>query len=208
MSELKTVMHPLAQSKLTLLRDKNTNKKEFRELVSELTALLFYEATRDMSLREVSVETPFSSCTCNTLNSDIALVPILRGGLGMVEGIVELAPNAKIGHIGLYRDPNTLRPVEYYCKLPKADDSIEIFVLEPMAATGGTASAAITFLKERGFKKIKYICLICTPEAVAKIQSEHPDADIYTAAVDRKINEEGYIIPGLGDAGDRMFGTR
>ncbi len=208
MSELVILDHPLAQSKLTLLRDKNTNKKEFRELVSEISALLFYEATKDMELTDTKVETPMGEAECKTLSKDIAVVPVLRAGIGMTDGILNLAPNAKIGHIGLYRDPNTFMPIEYYCKLPQASDDIEIFLLEPMSATGGTASAALTFLKERGFKNIKYLCLICTSQGVEKLSKEHPDVDIYAASLDRTVSEDGYIIPGLGDAGDRMFGTK
>ena len=193
MSDLFIIDHPLVQSKLALLRDKNTNNKEFRELVSEVSGLLAYEATRDMEVKTENIETP---------------LPILRAGIGMVDGIVNLIPNARVGHIGLYRDPNTLMPIEYYCKLPEYSDNIEMFVLEPMMATGGTASAAVQFLKERNFKNIKYICLICTPDGVQKLQADHPDVDVYAAAMDRTISEDGFIIPGLGDAGDRMFGTK
>ena len=207
MSNLCIVEHTLVQSKLAHLRSKDTNNKEFRELVSEISALLFYEATKDMTVKDVKVTTPLGEADCKALDNEIGVVPILRGGLGMVEGIVDLMPNAKIGHIGLYRDPNTFMPIEYYCKLPEGDD-IEMFVLEPMMATGGTASAAIQFLKERNIKKIKYICLICTPDGVQRLQEDHPDVDVYTAALDRAISDDGYIVPGLGDAGDRMFGNK
>lgn len=207
MSNLCIVEHPLVQSKLAHLRNKETNNKEFRELVSEISALLFYEATKDMAVKSVKVTTPRGEAECKVLDNEIGIVPILRGGLGMVEGIVDLMPNAKIGHIGLYRDPNTFMPIEYYCKLPEGED-IEMFVLEPMMATGGTSSAAIQFLKERNVKKIKYICLICTPDGVKRLQEDHPDVDVYAAALDRAISEDGYIVPGLGDAGDRMFGTK
>lgn len=207
MSNLCIVEHPLVQNKLAHLRNKDTNNKEFRELVKEISALLFYEAAKDLSLKEVDVTTPKGEARCRVLDKEIGIVPILRSGLGMVEGIVDLMPNAKVGHIGLYRDPNTFMPIEYYCKLPEGDD-IEMYVIEPMMATGGTASAAIQFLKERNFKDISYICLICTPDGVKKLQKEHPDVDVYAAAIDRAISEDGYIVPGLGDASDRMFGTK
>ncbi len=207
MSNLYIAEHPLVQSKLARLRNAETNNKEFRELISEISALLCYEATRDMAVKDINVTTPLGEAKCKTLDLDIGIVPILRGGLGMVDGIVSLIPNAKIGHIGLYRDPNTFQPIEYYCKLPDVEH-LEVFVLEPMMATGGTASAAIQFLKERKAKNIKYICLICTPDGVSKLQKDHPDVDVYTAALDRAINENGYIVPGLGDAGNRMFGTK
>ena len=208
MSDLFIIKHPLVQSKLALLRDKNTNNKEFRELVSEVSGLLAYEATRDMEVKTENIETPFAPAEAKTMDKEIGLVPILRAGIGMVDGIVNLIPNARVGHIGLYRDPNTLMPIEYYCRLPEYSDNIEMFVLEPMMATGGTASAAVQFLKERNFKNIKYICLICTPDGVQKLQADHPDVDVYAAAMDRTISEDGFIIPGLGDAGDRMFGTK
>ena len=208
MSYLSIVEHPLVQSKLTRLRSKETNNKEFRELVNEISALLCYEATREISTKSVDIETPLGNATCKTLAHDIAVVPILRSGLGMVDGIVNLIPNAKIGHIGLYRDPNTFTPIEYYCKLPEQVEHLEALLLEPMMATGGTASAAIQFLKETNIKTIKYISLICTSKGIQKLQEDHPDVDVYTAALDREINEDGYIIPGLGDAGNRMFGTK
>jgi uracil phosphoribosyltransferase len=208
MSNLFIIEHPLVQSKMALLRDKNTNNKEFRELVNEISGFLAYEATKDMSLQEVDIETPLAATKAKTLDKEIGVVPILRAGIGMVDGILRLIPNAKIGHIGLYRDPNTLMPIEYYCKLPSQSDDIEMFVLEPMMATGGTACAAVEFLKERGFKNIKYLCLICTPDGVKKMQEVHPDVDVYAASLDPAINDNGFIEPGLGDAGDRMFGTK
>lgn len=208
MSNLYVIEHPLVQSKLARLRNKDTNNKEFRELVSEISALLCYEATRDMTTKDIKIETPLAEADGKEMNLDIGIVPILRAGIGMVEGIIDLIPNARVGHIGLYRDPNTFMPIEYYCKLPDNVDNLEIFVLEPMMATGGTASAAIQFLKERNAKNIKYMCLICTADSVKKLQEDHPDVDVYCAALDRQISEDGYIIPGLGDAGDRMFGTK
>jgi uracil phosphoribosyltransferase len=208
MSELYVIEHPLVQSKLARLRNKDTNNKEFRELVSELSTLLCYEATKDMAKTKIQVETPLGIAECETMALDLGVVTIFRSGIGMVDGMLSLAPNAKVGHIGIYRDPNTFMPVEYYCKLPENIEDLEVFVLEPMMATGGTASAAIQFIKERNAKNIKYICLICTPDGVKKLQEDHPDVDVYCAALDRQISEDGYIVPGLGDAGDRMFSTK
>lgn len=208
MSELYVIDHPLMQGKLARLRDKNTNNKEFRELVKEVSNLLSYEATRDMTKKNIQVETPLGSADCQAMEKDLAVVTILRSGIEMAEGVLSLVPTAKVGHIGIYRDPNTFMPVEYYCKLPQNIDELEVIVIEPMMATGGTASAAIQFLKERNAKNIKYICLICTPDGVKKLQNDHPDVDVYCAALDRQISEDGYIVPGLGDAGDRMFGTK
>jgi uracil phosphoribosyltransferase len=208
MSELNIMDHPLIQSKLAHLRCADTNRKEFRELVNETASLLCYEATRDMPLQKVEVTTPLGKAEGSTLGVEICVVPILRAGLGMIDGILKMLPTAKVGHIGLYRDPNTFMPVEYFCKVPKDSEHTEIFVVDTMMATGGTASAAIQFLKERGFKKIKFICLICSPTGVQKLQADHDDVDIYCAAMDRQVNEDGYIVPGLGDAGDRMFGTK
>ncbi|MBQ7265104.1 MAG: uracil phosphoribosyltransferase [Firmicutes bacterium] len=208
MSELIIAEHPLVQSKLALLRDKNTNKKEFRELVAEITSLLCYEAMKNTPVKDVEIETPYAKVQAKELSKQIGVAAVLRGGLGMVDGVVRMVPNARIGHIGLYRDPGTFTPIEYYCKLPEAADDIEMLLLEPMTATGGTASAAVTFLKERGFKSIKYLSLISTPEGVKKLQEDHPDVDVFTAALDRQVSEDGYIIPGLGDAGERMFGTK
>ena len=201
--------HPLIQHKISLLRDKKTGTNEFRKLVEEIAMLEGFEAMGDLELEDIEVETPIETCmTPMIAGRKLAIVPILRAGLGMVSGILALVPTAKVGHIGMYRDEETHEPHEYYCKLPEYSDNIEMFVLEPMMATGGTASAAVQFLKERNFKNIKYICLICTPDGVQKLQADHPDVDVYAAAMDRTISEDGFIIPGLGDAGDRMFGTK
>lgn len=201
--------HPLLQHKLSILRNKDTGVKEFRELVSEIAGLMCYEATRNLPTEEIQVETPITTATCRTLaGKKLAIVPILRAGLGMVDGIVRLIPSAKIGHIGLYRDPETHKPVEYYCKLPKDVSERQVFVVDPMLATGGSASAAITFLKQYGCKSITLMDVIAAPEGVAVVQRDHPDVDIYVAAVDEKLNEHAYIVPGLGDAGDRIFGTK
>lgn len=200
--------HPLIQHKISILRDKNTSTKEFRELVNELAMLMAYEVTRDLPLTEVEIETPIAKTKTKVLQGKkIALVPILRAGLGMVDGMLSIIPNAKVGHIGLYRDPNTLKPVEYYCKLPDDVQNREVILLDPMLATGGSAAAAITFLKQRGISHIKFVCLISAPEGIAKLQSEHPDVPIFCAAKDERLNDHAYIIPGLGDAGDRLFGT-
>ena len=200
--------HPLIQHKISILRDKNTSTKEVRELVNELAMLMAYEVTRDLPLTEVEIETPIAKTKTKVLQGKkIALVPILRAGLGMVDGMLSIIPNAKVGHIGLYRDPNTLKPVEYYCKLPDDVQNREVILLDPMLATGGSAAAAITFLKERGISHIKFVCLISAPEGIAKLQSEHPDVPIFCAAKDERLNDHAYIIPGLGDAGDRLFGT-
>ncbi|SFI66711.1 uracil phosphoribosyltransferase [Thermoflavimicrobium dichotomicum] len=201
--------HPLIQHKLTYIRDKNTGTKEFRELVNEVAMLMAYEITRDMPLREVEVETPLKTAKCKVLaGKKLGLVPILRAGLGMVEGILKLIPAAKVGHIGLYRDPKTLEPVHYYSKLPTDIGERDLIVIDPMLATGGSASAALGALKEMGAKSMKLMCLIAAPEGVERIQQDHPDIDIYVAAVDEKLDEKSYIIPGLGDAGDRLFGTK
>jgi len=201
--------HPLIQHKLTLLRDKNTGSKEFRELIAEITMLLCYEATRDLPLKEVEIETPLCKTKARHLSGKkVGIVPILRAGLGMVDGVAKLIPAARIGHIGLYRDPQTLQPVEYYCKLPADSESRELLVLDPMLATGGSASAAITFLKQRNCKHIRLVNLIAAPEGIERVQKDHPDVNIYVAACDEKLNEHGYIVPGLGDAGDRLFGTK
>lgn len=205
-----TVMeHPLIQHKLTILRDKNTGVKEFRELVEELALLMGYEVTRDLTVEETEVETPI----CKTKSKVIAgkklgIVPILRAGLGMVDGMLRLLPTAKVGHIGLYRDPDTLMPVEYYCKLPTDVAERDLIVLDPMLATGGSASAAISFLKDKGAKSIKLVNLIAAPEGIKTVVEAHPDVEIFVAAVDEKLNDHGYIIPGLGDAGDRLYGTK
>ena len=201
--------HPLLQHKLSILRDKNTGVKEFREIVSEMAALECYEATRDLPLADIEVKTPITTGTFKTLaGKKLAVVPILRAGLGMVDGIIKMIPSAKVGHIGLYRDPDTHVPVEYYCKMPSDIAEREVIVLDPMLATGGSAAAAIGFMKEYGCANIKLMVLLAAPEGIERIQREHPDVEIYCGAVDEKLNENGYIVPGLGDAGDRIFGTK
>lgn len=200
--------HPLIQHKMAMLRDKNTSTKEFRELVNEITKLLTYEATRELPVEDTTVETPVAEAQCKKVTKDIVVVPILRAGLGMVDGFHDLIPSSKIGHIGLYRDPDTLTPVEYYCKVPKNLEESKVFLLDPMLATGKTAEAAIEFLKERGAKDVTMLCIIAAPEGVKTVQKAFDDVDVYTAAYDVKLNEKGYIVPGLGDAGDRIFGTK
>lgn len=201
--------HPLIHHKLSILRDKNTGTREFRDLISEIAALMCYEATRDMPTRDIDVETPVGIAHCKTLaGKKVAIVPILRAGLGMVDGMLSMLPSAKVGHIGLYRDPETLDPVEYYCKLPSDISEREVIVVDPMLATGGSASAAVQFMKGYGCKHIKMMNILAAPEGINRMQQEHPDVDIYVAAVDEKLNDHGYIIPGLGDAGDRIFGTK
>lgn len=201
--------HPLIQHKLTLIRDKTTGSKEFRELVVEVSMLLAYEATRDMALEDTEVETPITVTQSKVLSGrKVAIVPILRAGLGMVDGFLSLLPAAKVGHVGLYRDPETLEPVEYYVKLPSDVNERELIVVDPMLATGGSANAAIQFLKNRGAESIKFVCLIGCPEGIEAVTKTHPDVDIYVAAIDEKLNEHAYIVPGLGDAGDRLFGTK
>ena len=201
--------HPLVQHKISLLRNKNTGTKEFKELVGEIATLLCYEATRDLPTKEVEVETPMGVAKCNVLaGRKLALVPILRAGLGMVDGMLTLLPAAKVGHIGLYRNEETLEPVEYYCKLPSDIAERDVMVLDPMLATGGSAVDAITQIKKRGAKSIKFLAIIAAPEGLERLHTAHPDVDIYVAALDEKLNENGYIIPGLGDAGDRIFGTK
>lgn len=209
MSNVHVMNHPLIQHKLTFIRDKGTGVKEFRELVEEVALLMTYEVTRDLPLEEVEIETPVSKATTKVISGKkLGVIPILRAGLGMVDAVTKLIPAAKVGHIGLYRDPETLEPVEYYCKLPSDIEERELIVVDPMLATGGSASAAITFLKQRGARHIKLMCLIAAPEGIAKVQDNHNDVDIFVAAVDERLNEHGYIVPGLGDAGDRLFGTK
>ena len=209
MGNVKIIDHPLIQHKLTLIRNKSTGSKEFRELVEELSLLMGYEVTRDLPLEEVEVETPIGPTKAKVISGKkLAIVPILRAGLGMVDGMLKLIPAAKVGHIGLYRDPETLEPVEYYCKLPLDVEERELIVVDPMLATGGSASAAITFLKKRDVRNIKLVCLVAAPEGIERIQKDHPDVDIFIAALDKCLNEHGYIVPGLGDAGDRLFGTK
>lgn len=208
MSNLYVVEHPLIQNKVSMLRDKNTGNKEFREIMAEISTLLCYEATKDLPVKEIEIETISCKTKGNVLDTKVAVVPILREGLGMADGILNLIPNAKVGHIGLYRDPNTLMSVEYYCKLPEDVHQCEILLIDPMLATGGNAGAAIQFIKERGAEKIKFLCIMAAPEGIKKIQKEHPDVDIYTAAFDRCLDEKGYVYPGAGDAGERLFGTK
>ncbi|MBU5436740.1 uracil phosphoribosyltransferase [Tissierella sp. MSJ-40] len=201
--------HPLIKHKLTFIRDKNTGSKDFRELVKEVSMLMAYEVTRNLPLEEIEIETPITKMKSQVISGKkVGLVPILRAGLGMVDGMLNLIPAAKVGHIGLYRDPETLKPVEYYCKLPQDIEERELIVLDPMLATGGSAVAAIQFLKERGATSIKLVCLIAAPEGIEEVEKSHPDVDIYVAGVDEKLNDHAYIIPGLGDAGDRLFGTK
>jgi uracil phosphoribosyltransferase len=201
--------HPLIQHKLTYIRDKNTTTKDFRELVDEVATLMAYEITRGIPLERIEVETPVGRAECKIISGRmLGLIPILRAGLGMVDGILKLVPAAKVGHIGLYRDPETLSPVEYYVKLPTDVQERELIVIDPMLATGGSASAAIELLKQRGCSQIKLMCLVAAPEGIRTVQEEHPDVDIYTAAIDERLNDHGYIVPGLGDAGDRLFGTK
>lgn len=209
MSKVHVFDHPLIQHKLSIMRDINTGCKEFRELLSEIAMLMVYEVTRDFPTEEVVVETPICKTVCKKMaGKPIGIIPILRAGLGMVEGVMNLVPNAKVGHIGLYRDPETLQPVEYYCKLPEDAQHRQLIVVDPMLATGGSASDAITKIKERGCYNICLVNLIAAPEGIAAVQKAHPDVDIYVAALDEKLNDHGYIVPGLGDAGDRLFGTK
>ena len=209
MANVHVLDHPLIQHKLAILRDKNTGVKEFRELVSEIAGLMCYEATRSLPLMDVDVETPVATAHCKMLaGKKLAIVPVLRAGLGMVDSMVDLIPSAKIGHIGLYRDPETHMPVEYYCKLPDDISNRQVFVVDPMLATGGSAVAAINFLKQRGCRNIIMMNIIGCPEGIRRVQEEHPDVEMYLAACDEKLNEHAYIVPGLGDAGDRIFGTK
>lgn len=207
--QVKVIDHPLIQHKLTLLRDIRTGTKDFRELLEEVAMLMAYELTRNLPLTEIEIETPVAKCRSQVLSGKkVGVVPILRAGLGMVNGVLRLIPAAKVGHIGVYRDPQTLKPVEYYCKLPPDVSEREVIIIDPMLATGGSSVAAIDMLKRSGAKQIKLMCLVAAPEGVKVVNDSHPDVEIYTAAVDSHLNDHGYIIPGLGDAGDRIFGTK
>ncbi|MEE0204737.1 MAG: uracil phosphoribosyltransferase [Oscillospiraceae bacterium] len=209
MSTVHVFEHPLIQHKLSILRDKNTGVKEFREMINEISMLMCFEVTRDLPVEDVEVETPVAVAHCKRLSGKkLAIVPILRAGLGMVDGMVQMIPSAKVGHIGLYRDPETLEPVKYYFKMPPDIGEREVIVVDPMLATGGSAIAAVDFLKEAGVKRIRIMDIIAAPEGIAAMQKAHPDVDIYVAALDERLNDHGYIVPGLGDAGDRIFGTK
>ncbi|AEV94952.1 uracil phosphoribosyltransferase [Pediococcus claussenii] len=209
MGKFEVLDHPLIQHKLTLIRDKNCSTKEFREIVNEISTLMAYEVSRDMPLQDVEVETPMGKTIKKQISGKkVAIVPILRAGLGMVDGMAELLPVARIGHIGMYRDEETLKPTEYFVKLPSDISERQIFVVDPMLATGGSAIMAVDALKKRGARDIKFCCLVAAPEGVEALRETHPDIDIYTAALDEKLNDDGYIVPGLGDAGDRLFGTK
>ena len=209
MSKVVEMTHPLIQHKISILRDKNTSLKEFRELAEEISMLMGYEVTRDLPLKEVEVETPICKTKTKVIaGKKVGIIPVLRAGLGMVEGMLKLIPAARVGHIGVYRDPQTLKPVEYYCKLPTDLPNRDLFIVDPMLATGGSASAAISFVKEHGGRNIKLVCLIGAPEGIAVLQKEHPDVDIFIGHIDERLNDHGYIVPGLGDAGDRLFGTK
>ena len=209
MAKVVVMDHPLIQHKIGYIRRTDTGTKDFRQTIAEIANLICYEAPRDLKLRDVEIQTPISKTTVKELaGKKLAIVPILRAGLGMVDGVLELVPAAKVGHIGLYRDPETLEPVEYYCKLPADCAQREVFVVDPMLATGGSSVAAIKLLKEKGCKNIHFMCIIAAPEGVERMKREHPDVDIYIGALDEKLNEHGYIVPGLGDAGDRIFGTK
>lgn len=209
MSKVMVLDHPLIQHKVGVIRRKEVGTKDFRTIVSEIAGLMCYEATRDLKMTEVEIETPISKAVAKELSGrKLAVIPILRAGLGMVDGVLTMIPAAKVGHIGLYRDPETLEPVEYYCKLPEDCGEREVFVVDPMLATGGSASAAITMLKDHGCRHIRLMNIIAAPEGVKRLQKDHPDVDIYIAALDDHLNDHGYIVPGLGDAGDRIFGTK
>ena len=209
MSEVHVMDHPLIQHKISYIRREDVGTKEFREVISEIASLMCYEATRDLKLQDVTIKTPICEMVGKELTGKkLAVVPILRAGLGMVDGMLSLIPAAKVGHIGLYRDPETLEPVEYYCKLPADCSEREVFVVDPMLATGGSSAAAIQMLKDKGVKHIRFMCILAAPEGVKKMQEAHPDVDMYIGALDDHLNDHGYIVPGLGDAGDRIFGTK
>lgn len=209
MEQVHVMQHPLIQHKIGVLRRKETTSKDFRQLVGEIAMLMCYEATRALPLTDVEIETPICKTTVKEIKGKkMAVVPILRAGLGMVDGLLTIVPGAKVGHIGLYRDPETALPIEYYCKLPADCGEREVFVVDPMLATGGSAAAAISMLKERGIQHIHFLCIIAAPEGVAKLTQEHPDVDIFIGAMDECLNDHKYIVPGLGDAGDRIFGTK
>ena len=209
MSTVHVVDHPLVQHKLTLMRRTECSTKDFRQLLEEIAMLMAYEVTRELPMKEIEIETPVAKCTSTIIaGKKLGIVPILRAGLGMVDGVMNIVPSAKVGHIGLYRDPETHRPVEYYCKLPTDVAERDLIVVDPMLATGGSAIAAIDFIKQRGCKSITMMCLVGCPEGVAALQEAHPDVNLYIAAIDEKLNENKYIVPGLGDAGDRLFGTK
>ena len=208
MNQNATVLdHPLIEHKLAILRNRETDNKLFRETLNELSYLVVYEITRDLALRPIRIQTPLAPCDAQQLAEQVLLVPILRAGLGMVEGILHLIPNAKVGHLGVYRDEETLRPVEYYCKLPPGAETMRVFLLDPMLATGGSLAYAITRLKEKGIQAITVVSVIAAPEGLAALETAHPDVKIYTAMLDERLNDQGYILPGLGDCGDRLFGT-
>lgn len=209
MGKVMIMDHPLIRHKIGYIRRKDTGTKDFRQTISEIAMLICYEATRELQLSDAEIETPICRTTVQELKGKkLAIVPILRAGLGMVDGVLQLIPAAKVGHIGLYRDPETLSPVEYYCKLPADCAEREVFVVDPMLATGGSSAAAIRMLKDKGCKKIHFMCIIAAPEGIERMQKEHPDVDLYVGALDEKLNDHGYIVPGLGDAGDRIFGTK
>ena len=209
MGEVHVMDHPLIEHKISYIRSKDIGTKEFREVIGEIAQLMCYEATRDLKMKEVEIETPVARTTGRVLDGKkLAIVPILRAGIGMVDGMLSLIPAAKVGHIGLYRDPETLEPVEYYCKLPSDCEERQVFVVDPMLATGGSSAAAVSMLKEKGVKNIRFLCIIAAPEGVERMREEHPDVDLYIGRVDERLNDHGYIVPGLGDAGDRIFGTK
>ena len=209
MGEVHVMDHPLIEHKISYIRSKDVGTKEFREVIGEKAQLMCYEATRDLKMKEEEIETPVARTTGRVLDGKkLAIVPILRAGIGMVDGMLSLIPAAKVGHIGLYRDPETLEPVEYYCKLPSDCEERQVFVVDPMLATGGSSAAAVSMLKEKGVKNIRFLCIIAAPEGVERMREEHPDVDLYIGALDERLNDHGYIVPGLGDAGDRIFGTK